>query len=107
MTKFYFFDREWRLKRYNIRGKNAPADFTLPKPRQIDRMFNVAETLSKGIPFVRIDLYCVQDKIYFGEMTFFPDSGFDTNLLEETDRYWGKKLILPTKMETESIDNKN
>ena len=106
-TKFYFFDREWRLKRYNIRGKNAPADFTLPKPRQIDRMFNVAETLSKGIPFVRIDLYCVQDKIYFGEMTFFPDSGFDTNLLEETDRYWGKKLILPTKMETESIDNKN
>ena len=38
-TKFYFFDRDWSLKRYNIRGISAPEGFTLPKPENIDKMF--------------------------------------------------------------------
>ena len=88
-TKFYFFDREWKLKRLNVRGKNAPKDFTLPKPSCIDEMFCIAEKLSKGLPYSRIDLYECNGKIYFGEITFFPDSGFDPNLLPETDKYFG------------------
>lgn len=48
--KFYFFDKEWNLKKYNKRGKAAPADFTLPKPDCMDEMFSIAEKLSKGIP---------------------------------------------------------
>lgn len=93
--KFYFFDKDWNLKKYNIRGKEAPAGFTLPKPDCIDEMFSIAEKLSKGIPYVRVDLYCIDGFVYFGEMTFYPDSGFDSNLLEESDAYWGKMLILP------------
>ncbi len=96
-TKFYFFDREWNLRRYNIRGKNAPSDFTLPKPANMDAMFDIAEKLSKGLPFSRIDLYNSDGKIYFGEITFFPDSGFDANLLKETDKYFGEALILPSR----------
>lgn len=95
--KFYFFDREWKLKKYNIRGKEAPDSFTLPKPDRIDEMFVIAEKLSKGIPYVRVDLYCIDGLIYFGEMTFYPDSGFDVNLLKESDTYWGEMLILPEK----------
>ena len=76
-SKFYFFDRDWNLRRYNKRGKEAPSDFTLPKPCNMDKMFEMASELSKGIPFVRVDLYNVNDKIYFGEMTFFPASGLD------------------------------
>lgn len=95
--KFYFFDKEWNLKKYNIRGKEAPAGFTLPKPDCIDEMFSIAEKLSKGIPYVRVDLYCIDGSIYFGEMTFYPDSGFDANLLKESDEYWGKMLVLPEK----------
>ena len=94
-TKFYFFDKEWKLKRLNIRGKNAPEGFTLRKPVCMDRMFEIAEELSKGIPFVRVDLYECGGKIYFGETTFFPDSGFDPNLLPETDEYFGELLKLP------------
>lgn len=94
-TKFYFFDKNWELKRLNIRGKNAPEGFTLRKPVCMDRMFEIAEQLSKGIPFVRVDLYECAGKIYFGEMTFFPDSGFDPNLLPETDAYFGNLLKLP------------
>lgn len=95
--KFYFFDKEWNLKKYNIRGKEAPDGFTLPKPDCIDEMFAIAEKLSKGIPYVRVDLYCIDGLVYFGEMTFYPDSGFDANLLKESDIHWGEMLILPEK----------
>ena len=93
-TKFYFFDKDWNLKRLNVRGKNAPADFTIPKPPCMDEMFEMAAKLSKDIPFVRVDLFECDGKIYFGEMTFYPDSGFDANLLPETDKYFGQLIDL-------------
>ena len=92
--KFYFFDRNWKLLRYNIRGKEAPENFTLSKPDNMDKMFRIAEQLSRDKPFTRIDLYNCNGKIYFGEITFFPDSGLDKNLLPETDKRWGKMLKL-------------
>ena len=93
--KFYFFDKEWKLKKYNKRGKEAPDHFTLPKPKDMDKMFAMAERLSRDIPYVRVDLYNINDLIYFGELTFFPDSGFDANILPESDRYWGDMIQLP------------
>ncbi len=94
-AKFYFFDKDWNLKRYNIRGKEAPADFTKPRPKNLDKMFELASKLSKGIPFVRVDLYNIDGKIYFGEMTFFPASGLDEKLLPETDDWFGSLIQLP------------
>lgn len=94
-TKFYFFDRGWNLKRYNLRGIQAAPDFTLPKPEGIDLMFGLAEKLSAGFPFVRVDLYNVRGRIYFGEMTFYPCSGFDNRLLPATDRLFGDMINLP------------
>ncbi len=93
--KFYFFDKDWKLRRYNKRGKEAPENFTLPKPNGIDVMFELANKLSKGIPFVRVDMYNIEGKIYFGELTFFPASGFDANRLPEADLYFGDKIKLP------------
>ena len=94
-TQFYFFDKEWRLLRLNIKGRDAPEKFTLPKPKCIDEMFSLAEKLSKGYPFVRVDLYESCGRVYFGEMTFYPQSGFDANLLPETDIRFGKLIQLP------------
>lgn len=93
-TKFYFFDEEWKLKRLNKRGKAAPEGFTLPKPQCIDEMFELAKKLSEGIPFVRVDLYQSKGRVYFGELTFFPQSGADANLLLETDIYFGGLIDL-------------
>ena len=99
-TKFYFFDKKWELKRYNKRGKEAPIDFTIPKPKNVDEMFDLAAKISKGIPHLRVDLYNIDGKIYFGEMTFFTASGFDENRLPETDMYFGSLIQLPKIAET-------
>lgn len=94
-TKYYFFDKDWNLLPLNISGKNAPKGFTLPKPPCIDEMFRIAALLSKGLPYARIDLYAVNSKPFFGEITFFPTGGYDCNLLQETDRRYGSKIMLP------------
>ena len=95
-AKFYFFDKDWKLCRYNKLGKEAPENFTLPKPNGIDQMFRLASEMSKGFPFVRMDFFDVNGKIYFGEYTFFPASGYDYNRLPESDLYFGNKIKLPS-----------
>lgn len=92
--KYYFFDKEWCLKRLNIRGMEAPEGFTLRKPECYEEMISIAEQLSTSIPFVRIDLYECRGHIYFGEMTLYPQSGYDKNLLPDTDRYFGSMIKL-------------
>lgn len=96
-TKFYFFNKEWELLPLNKLGKQAPKGFTLPKPSCMDEMFDMASKLSKGLPYARVDLYAVGDKPYFGEITFYPQSGFDRNLLPETELFYGEKINLPQK----------
>ncbi len=95
--KFYFFDRNWKLKRYNKRGKSAPENFTMPKPDNIMEMFDLAEKLAAHInsPFIRVDLYNSKGKIYFGELTLYPSSGFDVGRLPETDLLFGQMVKLP------------
>lgn len=96
-TKFYFFDRSWNLMPLNVRGKHTDPSFKLPQPPCMNEMFEIAGALSEGVPFLRVDLYCINNKPYFGETTFFPDSGFDPNILPETEKYFGDKIILPDK----------
>lgn len=91
-VKFYYFDRDWNFKRMGKISNSAPKDFTLKKPINLDEMFAIAEQLSKNIPFVRVDLYSVNGKTYFSELTFFSDSGYDKDNLPETNEYWGKLI---------------
>lgn len=93
-TKFYSFDFEWKLLRHNIRGKKAPEGFTLPKPKSLNLMFKYAKELAKDIPFVRVDFYDLDGQLYFGEMTFYPDSGFDSAILSEIDQLYGSLINL-------------
>jgi len=93
-TKFYSFDFEWNLLRHNIRGKKAPEGFTLPKPKSLNLMYKFAKELAKNIPFVRVDFYDLDGMLYFGEMTFYPDSGFDSAILPEIDQLYGSMIDL-------------
>ena len=88
-AKYYFFDRNWNLLRYNKTGKNAPEGFTVPKPKNIEKLFDYADKLSKPFPFVRADFYLENGKATFGELTFTPCGGFDVNRLPETQILFG------------------
>ncbi|MGF2142109.1 ATP-grasp fold amidoligase family protein [Vagococcus fluvialis] len=90
--KFLFFDQNWKLKKYNESSLGLSDDFIIPKPKNIDKMFCIAQKLSQEIPFVRVDLYNVDGEIYFGEMTFYPHGGYDKNLLDSTEAEWGNKI---------------
>lgn len=95
-AKYYFFDRDWNLKRYNKAGKEAPEGFTIPKPENIDLLFDYAEKISKPFPFVRADFYLEKGIVTFGELTFTPNGGFDTNRLPETQLTFGS-MVHPRK----------
>ena len=94
-AEYYFFDKDWKLKRYNKRGKAAPPGFTLPKPNNYELLFDYASKLSKSFPFVRADFYLEHGKVTFGELTFTPCGGFDVNRLPETQLLFGEMLQLP------------
>jgi hypothetical protein len=93
--QYYHFDFEWNFLRLNKWGVNAPKDFTLPKPKSLDKMKEIAQILSKNICLTRIDFYDIHGRLFFGEITFFPQSGFDNDFLPETDILFGKKIVLP------------
>ena len=52
-------------------------------PKNIKKMINIAEKLSKIFEFIRVDLYEINDKIYFGELTFLPEAGINLNIKPE------------------------
>ena len=92
-TKYYFFDKDWNLLKYNKRALSRP-NHGLEAPKKLAEMFEIASKLSEGLPFLRVDLYHCNGKIYFGELTFYPASGFDSNLQPETDKYFGSLIDL-------------
>jgi len=94
---FYFFDENWNLTRINNDSINADVNLSIPKPLHYENMLQYARILSKPFPFVRVDFYIVDDKIYFGEMTFTPSGGLDDKRLPETDILFGSMVNLDYK----------
>ncbi|MBC2890000.1 ATP-grasp fold amidoligase family protein [Gordonibacter massiliensis (ex Traore et al. 2017)] len=78
-AKYYFLDKNWSLLPFSKEALENPRR-VFCKPSSIDKAFAIAESIAKGWPFVRVDLYIVDERIYFGEMTFTPAAGMDTEL---------------------------
>lgn len=91
--KVTFFDKEW--KRLPFERHYPASKRKIVKPAHFHLMIELAEKLSAGIPFVRIDLYDIEEKIYFGEMTFFPGGGMEEFSPEKWDRTMGDWIVLP------------
>lgn len=72
-----FFDTEWNHQEFvglNPKAENAQRH---PKrPEHLDSHISIARELSKGIPFSRIDLFDINERVLFGEVTLFPGGGF-------------------------------
>ena len=74
----------------------TPYGEQLEKPENYNKMVEIAETLSQGFSHVRVDLYNIDGKIYFGEMTFTTHSGYMRFDPDSFDYELGELWVLPT-----------
>lgn len=94
--KIDFFDMSWRLLPFTRKYPNNPK--TPEKPNNFDLMVDIAKKLSQDFPFVRVDLYEVDGRVYFGELTFYPGNGMEAFDPVEWDYKIGDLLRLPKKV---------
>lgn len=91
-----FYDMEWNHMPFvglNPLAKNGLNPVS--KPKNLNVMIDVCEKLSKDFSFVRVDMYNVDGAIYFGELTFYPASGFGVFEPDEWNYKLGDLLKLP------------
>ena len=99
-TKFVYYDRNWNMIReFTNHAMQYGDNIKIDKPKTLDRMFEFAEELSRGIPFVRVDFYEVNGKLYFGELTFYPSAGFDKKRRPECEAMLTENLKIANKDE--------
>lgn len=92
-TKFIYYDRNWNIKKeFSKDGIKYGDTIKIEKPKNLDKMFEFAEILSKNIPFVRVDFYESNGNLYFGELTFYPSAGFDNTRTKDCQEYLDKQL---------------
>ena len=92
-TKFIYYDRNWNIKKeFSKDGIKYGDTIKIEKPKNLDKMFEFAEILSKNIPFVRVDFYESNGNLYFGELTFYPSAGFDNTRTKDCQEYLDKEL---------------
>lgn len=92
-TKFIYYDRNWNIKKeFSKDGIKYGDTIKIEKPKNLDKMFEFAEILSKNIPFVRVDFYESNGNLYFGELTFYPSAGFDNTRTKDCQEYLDRAL---------------
>lgn len=74
-------------------GQNEHKD--IEKPDSLEEMISCAEMLSKGFPFVRVDLYNINGKVFFGEMTFTPAASRNDSFVPKYLHALGDPIKLP------------
>lgn len=89
--KVTFFDMEFKKLPFI---RKYPSSDTIKKPYFFNEMIEISKKLSKKFPFVRVDFYENQGKLYFGELTFFPGGGFEWFSPVEWDYKLGAMLDL-------------
>lgn len=92
-TKFDFYDMNFN--HLNIKQGCPNSKKNLEKPGKFEVMCKLAEELSKGFPMLRADLYEVNGKVFFGELTLSPYSGMHPFEPEVWDRKFGEYIKLP------------
>ena len=88
-----FYDLDWNKMDVTY-GKHPQAD-AIDKPKHFEKMIEYAKLLSKDFPFVRVDFFDTEDKLYLAELTFNPGGGFTPYYPLEFNKKMGDLFILP------------
>jgi len=87
-----YYDEKWELQSFH---DDYPfIEKEVPKPDQWELMVELAKKISEGINFCRVDLYDFNGGVFFGEITFYPYSGFQKFIPPETDFLFGELVSL-------------
>lgn len=89
-TRFNFYDLNF--KKIDLEQHYKNSNKIIEKPKNFDKMIEIARKLSEGFPHIRVDLYNINGKILFGELTLYHFSGFEKFNPEEYDRILGKEI---------------
>jgi len=92
-VKFDYFNADFTP--LDLRQPYPNSDPLPAKPERYEEMLEISQKLSQGHPHVRVDLYEVEGRVYFGELTFFHFSGFAPFHPPKWDEIWGEWLTLP------------
>lgn len=87
------YDSDWNLLPCVWKYKNGS---TQEKPEMLNEMIRLAKVFATDFLYVRVDFYNIEKKIFFGELTFHPESGFGKFIPDSCDFEMGKLLKLPT-----------
>lgn len=91
-----FISKDWEKMPFEWQGQIS--NEVIPeKPINYEEMIKLAEKISRNYPFLRVDFYNINGKIYFSELTLFPTAGMMIFSPEEWDRILGDWLELPNK----------
>ncbi len=89
------FNEKWEPVDYGCSFDKL--DIPIKKPQNYKKILSVIDRLSEDFNFVRVDLFLVKNKIYFGELTFIPTAGYLKFDQEEIDLEWGRYIAMSTK----------
>ncbi len=88
------YDTNWNLLDFCLVYPNN-REKVINKPQKLEKMIDLAKKLSIDIPFLRVDFYVINEKLFFGEMTFFPETGTGKITPPQWDYKLGEMLKLP------------
>ena len=89
-----YYSPEGDLLEFGEQGLEPDPNYPIELPDNLKEMISLAEKLSANEPFLRVDLFNVNGRIFFGELTFYPASGMIPWTTEEADKEIGKYLKL-------------
>ena len=89
-----YYDLQWNILPFSKDDNFAIAEAG-SKPKHFEEMIEVSTKLSRGFPFVRVDLYNIEGQIIFGEMTFYPADGRLAFKPEQYNQIIGGYINLP------------
>lgn len=94
------YSTDWKELDFNL-VYSINKNVKISKPEKLKEILKLAKKLSINHSFIRTDFYVINDKIYFGELTFFPEAGFGKFIPEEWDEKLGNILELPKEKKIE------